>query len=130
MVSDKGCATPRKKILVADDEADIRHLIRQTLSKDYEIVEAVDGVEAALKAKAERPALIMLDIMMPRQDGYKTCMEIKSGEETRNIPVIMLTGVDYELNRKLGEQLGAADYITKPFKMDALIMAVKRLVEA
>ena len=121
---------PRKKILVADDEADIRHLIRQTLSKDYEIVEAVDGIEAALKAKEERPDLIMLDIMMPRQDGYKTCMKIKSDEETRNIPVVMLTGVDYELNRKLGEQLGAADYITKPFKLEELIKAVKKLVES
>jgi len=120
---------PRKKILVADDEADIRHLISLTLSEEYEIVEAVDGVEAVLKAKEEKPDLIMLDIMMPRQDGYKTCMKIKSEDETRNIPIVMLTGVDYELNRKLGEQLGAADYITKPFRMEALIKTVKRLVE-
>ena len=120
----------QKKILVADDEADVRQLVRQTLFNDYIVVEAVDGIEAVSKANAERPDLILLDIMMPGQDGYKTCMKIKSGEETRNIPVIMLTGVDYELNRKLGEQLGAADYITKPFRVEALIKAVRRLVES
>jgi CheY-like chemotaxis protein len=119
----------QKKILVADDEADIRHLVRQTL-KGYIVIEASDGIEAVLKAQAEKPDLILLDIMMPRQDGYKACMKIKSGEETRNIPIVMLTGVDYELNRKLGEQLGAAGYITKPFKVEALIKAVKRLVES
>lgn len=119
---------PSKKILVVDDEADIRSLVRHMLS-DYEIVEACDGVEGVLKAVEEKPDLILLDIMMPKQDGYKTCLKIKSGETTRNIPVIMLTGVDYELNRKLGEQLGAADYITKPFNIKALLAAVKKLVD-
>ncbi|RJO62566.1 MAG: response regulator [Dehalococcoidia bacterium] len=110
----------RKKILVADDEADIRHRIRQTLSKDYETVEAEDGIEAALQAKEESPDLIMLDTMKPRQDGYKTCMKIKSSEETRNTLVVMLTGVDYEFNRKLGEPLGTAEYITKPLRWNRL----------
>ena len=119
---------PPKKILIADDEEDIRHLVRQALQHDYEIIEAVDGVDAFTKVIEEKPDLVMLDIMMPRQDGYKTCMKIKSGAETRNIPVIMLTGVDYELNRKLGEQLGAADYITKPFAIETLVKAVKKLI--
>ncbi len=117
-----------KKILVADDEADIRHLLRQSLSSEYEVVEAVDGIEAVIKANEHKPDLIILDIMMPRQDGYKTCIKIKSSEDTRNIPVLMLTGVDYELNRKLGEQLGAADYLTKPFMLETLIHAVKKLI--
>ena len=120
----------QKKILVADDEADIRQLVRQVLVKEYIVIEASDGIEAVLMANAEKPDLILLDIMMPKQDGYKTCMKIKSSEETRNIPVVMLTGVDYELNRKLGEQLGAADYITKPFKVEALFKAVQRLIES
>jgi CheY-like chemotaxis protein len=117
-----------KKIMIVDDEEDIRHLVRQTLFKEYDIVEAVDGIEAFTKAVAEKPDLILMDIMMPNQDGYKTCMRIKSDEETRHIPVVMLTGVDYDLNRKLGQQLGAADYITKPFQVEALVKAVKRLV--
>ena len=120
---------PPKKILVADDEADIRHLVSQALFKEYIVVEAADGIEAVLKANEEQPDLILLDIMMPRQDGYETCMKIKSAAETRNIPVVMFTGAGCELNRKLGEQLGAAEYITKPFKVEALIKAVKRLVE-
>lgn len=118
-----------KKILIVDDEEDIRHLVRQMLYKEYDIVEAVDGVEAFAKAIAEKPDLILMDIMMPNQDGYKTCTRIKSDEETRHIPVVMLTGVDYELNRKLGQQLGAADYITKPFRVETLVKAVKRLVD-
>ena len=118
-----------KKILIVDDEEDIRHLVRQMLYKEYDIVEAMDGVEAFAKAIAEKPDLILMDIMMPNQDGYKTCTRIKSDEETRHIPVVMLTGVDYELNRKLGQQLGAADYITKPFRVETLVKAVKRLVD-
>ena len=117
-----------KKILVADDEADIRKLIKKTLLKEYEILEAADGIEAVSKASEHKPDLILLDIMMPKQDGYKTCMRIKAAEDTRDIPVVMLTGVDYALNRKLGEQLGAADYITKPFQIDMLVEAIKRLV--
>ncbi len=117
-----------KKILIADDEADIRQLIHQSLSHEYEVFEAADGIEAVIKANENRPDLIILDIMMPRQDGYKTCIKIKASEDTRNIPVLMLTGVDYELNRKLGEQLGAADYITKPFMLETLIAAVKKLI--
>jgi DNA-binding response OmpR family regulator len=119
---------PRKKILVADDEADIRFLVRQTLMVHYDVVEAVDGVETVRMAIQEMPDLILLDIMMPKQDGYKTCIKLKNGEKTCNIPVIMLTGVDYELNRKLGGQLGAADYITKPFAIETLLKAVRRLI--
>jgi DNA-binding response OmpR family regulator len=118
----------RKKILVADDEASIRNLIRQSFAKDYEIIEASDGIEAVIKTNEAKPDLIILDIMMPKQDGYQACVKIKSNEKTRNIPIIMLTGVDYELNRKLGQQLGAVDYITKPFEMQTFIKAVKRLV--
>jgi CheY-like chemotaxis protein len=81
---------PIKKILVADDEANIRNLIRQTLPNQYEIIEAVDGLDAISKANKEKPDLILLDIMMPNQDGYKTCMQIKAGEATRDIPVVIL----------------------------------------
>jgi len=82
-----------------------------------------------VKANEEKPDLILLDIMMPKQDGYKACMRIKADEETKNIPVVMLTGVDYELNRKLSEQLGAVDYITKPFKGEKLIEAVRKFID-
>ncbi len=120
---------PKRKILVADDEADIRYLVRHAFSKEYEIIEAVNGIEAFSKAIDEKPDLILLDIMMPLQDGYKTCLQLKSDDVTKNIPVVMITGADYVLNRKLGEQLGAADYIPKPFKIVDLISAVKKLLD-
>jgi CheY-like chemotaxis protein len=120
---------PKKKILVADDESDIRYLVRHAFSKEYEIIEAVDGLEAFSKSIEEKPDLIFLDIMMPLQDGYKTCLQLKSDDATKNIPVVMITGADYVLNRKLGEQLGAAEYITKPFKIVDLISAVKKLLD-
>jgi len=119
---------PKKKILVADDEADIRQLLQKALGRDYVVIEAEDGIEAVNMANAEKPDLILLDIMMPRQDGYKTCIKVKASEATKNIPVVMLTGVDYELNRKLGEQLGAAAYITKPFQIDILKDTIRRLL--
>mgnify|MGYP002512719215 CR=1 FL=1 len=102
------------KILVADDEAEIRDLLRLYLEKDgYEVLEAVDGIEALEKVKKEKPDLLILDIMMPGLDGYRVLRNLR---ENSNIPVIMLSAKDTNTDKILGLDLGADDYITKPFE--------------
>lgn len=101
------------KILIADDEAEIRDVLHLYLEKDgYEVVEAADGVEAMEKIKKEQPDLAILDIMMPGLDGYRVLRNIR---ENNNIPVIMLSAKDTDADKILGLDLGADDYITKPF---------------
>lgn len=101
------------KILIADDEAEIREVLRLYLEKDgYEVVEAADGVEAMAKLQKEDPDLIILDIMMPSLDGYRVLRNIR---ENNNIPIIILSAKDADADKILGLDLGADDYITKPF---------------
>lgn len=101
------------KILIADDEAEIRDVLRLYLEKDgYEVAEAADGVEAMEKIKKEHPDLAILDIMMPGLDGYRVLRNIR---ESNNMPVIMLSAKDSDADKILGLDLGADDYITKPF---------------
>lgn len=103
----------RYKILIADDEAEIRDVLHLYLEKDgYEVVEAGDGVEAMEKIRKEKPDLAVLDIMMPGLDGFRVLRNIR---ETNNIPVIMLSAKDTDADKILGLDLGADDYITKPF---------------
>ncbi len=102
------------KILIADDEAEIRELLRLYLEKDgYEVLEAADGIETMAKVKKEQPDLLILDIMMPGLDGYRVLRNIR---EDNNIPVIMLSAKDTNADKILGLDLGADDYITKPFE--------------
>lgn len=101
------------KILIADDEAEIRDVLHLYLEKDgYEVVEAADGVETMEKIRKEKPDLVILDIMMPGLDGYRVLRNIR---ENNNIPVIMLSAKDTDDDKILGLDLGADDYITKPF---------------
>lgn len=101
------------KILIADDEAEIRDVLRLYLEKDgYEVVEASDGMETMEKFRKESPDLAILDIMMPGLDGYRVLRNIR---ENNNIPVIMLSAKDTDADKILGLDLGADDYITKPF---------------
>ena len=101
------------KILIADDEAEIRDVLRLYLEKDgYDVTEAADGVEAMEKLQKESPDLAILDIMMPGLDGYRVLRNIR---ENNNIPVIMLSAKDTDADKILGLDLGADDYITKPF---------------
>lgn len=101
------------KILIADDEAEIRDVLHLYLEKDgYDVIEAEDGVEAMEKLRKENPDLVILDIMMPGLDGYRVLRNIR---EHNNIPVIMLSAKDTDADKILGLDLGADDYITKPF---------------
>ncbi len=117
-----------RKILIADDESGIRLLVRSMLAKDYTVLGATDGRQAIDIAREQKPDLILMDIMMPDIDGYTACLAIKSDPATEAIPVVMLTGVGHELNKKLSQRFGADDYITKPFRLQELLDVVNRLL--
>ncbi len=118
----------RRKILIADDEANIRLLVSSMLGKDYTILEASEGREAIDMARSQQPDLILMDIMMPKMDGYTACHALKADKATKVIPVVMLTGVGHELNKRLAQEVGAEGYITKPFTLPELRDTINRLL--
>jgi len=120
-----------KKILVVDDEPGITELLDSYLAKEgYSVVTAADGEAALSAAEREQPDLILLDLMLPKKNGYEVCREIRAKS---NIPIIMLTARDEEPDKIVGLELGADDYITKPFsprEVVARVRAVLRRTEA
>ena len=121
---------PKENILIVDDEEDVLELLRFNLEKDgYKTETAVSGEEALKKAKAKRPDLIILDLMLPGIDGLEVCKKLKSDTKTENIPVIMLTAKSEESDIITGLELGAQDYITKPFSPKVLIARVRRILQ-
>lgn len=118
----------KKKILIVDDESSVRLLVSSMLGKDYIVIGANDGEEAIDIAHRQEPALILMDIMMPKVDGYNACYVIKNDPTTKKIPVVMLTAVGYELNRKLANEVGADGYITKPFTLQELLETINRFL--
>ena len=118
-----------QKILVVDDEDSIRELLRFNLKKNgYVTEEAADGQAALLCAEERPPELILLDLMLPELDGLEVCRRLKENKLTANIPVIMLTAKDEEIDKVLGLELGADDYVTKPFSMRELLSRVKAVL--
>ena len=118
-----------KKILIADDEETVRSLVKKLLSKEYTVLEADNGEEAVKVAVNQKPDLILMDILMPKMDGLTACYAIKRNQATKEIPVVMLTAVDYELNRKLSQDvMGAQGYITKPFNTQALMDLIAKFL--
>lgn len=116
----------KKKILVADDEPDVRLLVRRLLGKDYIVLEANDGKEAIDIARSQKPDLILMDLMMPEMDGYTACHRMKADQATKVIPVVMLTAVGHELNKKFAQEVGAVGYITKPFELQDILDVIRR----
>ena len=114
----------QKKIVIADDEADIRWLVRSALGGHYTILEASDGEQAVNVTRTEKPDLVLMDILMPKLDGYTACHLIKTDRVTKAIPVVMLTGIGHALNKKLSQEMGADGYITKPFSSQELFDAI------
>ena len=112
-----------KTILIVDDEEPIRNILIHNLSKEgYNVIEASDGLTAVDMALEQRPNLILLDIMLPKLDGLSVCKRIKN---SMNVPILMLTAKDGEIDKILGLELGADDYITKPFSVRELVARVK-----
>jgi CheY-like chemotaxis protein len=119
----------KKKILIVDDESNIRLLLRRLLQKNYTIIEATDGQEAIDITRSQKPDLVLMDIMMSRVDGYTACTVIKTDPATREIPVVMLTAIGSELNKEFAEKMGASGYITKPFTLSDLLKTIVPLLE-
>ncbi|MGA8849512.1 MAG: response regulator [Dehalococcoidia bacterium] len=118
----------KKKILIADDETGVRLIVGRMLDKDYIVLEATNGEEAVEIARGQKPDLILMDLMMPKMDGYTACSEIKADQATRGIPVVILTGVRHELNEKFAMEMGAEGYVTKPFNVQELIDVITPLL--
>ena len=115
--------TTKKTILVVDDEKNIVNLLVHNLTKEgYDTLEAYDGVSAVEIAMEKKPDLILLDRMLPKQDGTAACVQIK---HYMNVPIIMISAKDEETDKIVGLELGADDYITKPFSIRELIARVK-----
>lgn len=118
----------KKKILIADDETGLRLTVGRILDKDYVVLEAANGEEAVEIAKGQKPDLILMDLIMPKMDGYAACSQIKADEATKGIPVVILTAVGNELNKKFATEMGAEGYITKPFNIQELLDVITPLL--
>lgn len=118
------------KLLIADDEAGVRSLVRMTLDgSGWEILETTQGRETLEAIRRERPALVLLDVMMPEIDGTEVCRAIKNDPATRDTVVVMLTAKAQESDRDEGLEAGADDYITKPFSPLELLEKVEGVLE-
>jgi twitching motility two-component system response regulator PilH len=115
------------KVLIVDDIRSEVQLIANVLAPEgYECIQANTGVEAMERARAERPDLILLDVVMPGQDGFATCRQLKRDSVTKDIPVVIVTSKDGESDRFWGQRQGAAEYLAKPFGPSDLLALVRR----
>ncbi|MBU2044003.1 MAG: response regulator [Candidatus Omnitrophica bacterium] len=118
----------KKRILVVDDEQALVELVKMRLEANgYEVLSAFDGQEALDKARKEKPDLIILDLMLPKIDGYKVCRMLKFDEKYKKIPIILFTARAQESDKKMGQDVGADSYIVKPFEPKALLAKIKEL---
>ncbi|MFZ4764205.1 MAG: response regulator transcription factor [Roseimicrobium sp.] len=116
-------------ILIADDEEDVRELVGMNLRRaGYGTVEAADGLQALAQARRSKPEALVLDVMMPGRDGYRVCQELREDDETRHIPIIMLTAKGQTADRITGLESGADDYLAKPFSPKELVLRVQALL--
>jgi two-component system alkaline phosphatase synthesis response regulator PhoP len=119
----------RGRILVVDDEIYIVHILDFSLGMEgYEVFTALDGEEALEKASECKPDLIVLDIMMPKMDGYETCKALKADAETKDIPVILLSAKGRNVDMQTGYDVGADEYITKPFSPRKLVDRINAML--
>ena len=114
------------RVLVVEDERDVAELLRYNLAKDgYDVVVAVTGSDAVKQAHESHPDVVLLDIMVPQLNGWEICRRLKQDAETRAIPVIMVTGRVEEGDKVLGFEVGADDYVTKPFSPRELLARIR-----
>jgi len=116
----------RAKILIVDDEPDLLSVLRFGLeSEGFEVIEASDGVRGLDLARTQAPDLIVLDLMLPRMDGYKVCRALKFDDRYRRIPVFILSARSGETDRRLALDLGADEYMTKPYEVRELVLRIR-----
>ena len=118
----------KKKVLIVDDEPNVRRLSRKILSNTFDVVEAEDGKQAIEIAVTQQPDVILMDMMMPKMDGLTACHAIKKDPTTKSIPVIMVTAIGFELNIRLSQQMGATGYVTKPFSSQDLLDKIAQVL--
>jgi phosphate regulon transcriptional regulator PhoB len=117
------------KILIVDDEKDIVELIEYNLKKDgFSVIQAYDGEAAVAIAKKQKPDLMILDLMLPKMSGIDVCRDIRRNPEIAGLPIIMLTAKVEEVDKIIGLEIGADDYITKPFSVKELIARVRTIL--
>ena len=120
----------KKKILVVDDEQDLLDFVKLRLeANNYNVIMATDGVEALEVFNKEKPDLVLLDILMPKLDGFKVCQELKNNPQTVNVPVIMLTAKDRKDDITKAKQVGANGYLIKPFDAATLLFDIKEQLD-
>lgn len=123
-----------KKLLIVEDELHIRTLLEQALEDledefDVEILTAADGEEGLALIREERPQAVFLDIMMPRMNGYEVCKAVKDDPELKDTIIVLLTAKGQEADRRKGLEIGAYDYMTKPFDPDEVVELAKELLQ-
>jgi len=120
----------KQRVLIVDDEKDIVETIKFRLEfEGFECLVAYEGEEALLKARRENPDLILLDIMLPKINGYKVCRLLKFDESYKHIPIIMLTAKTQETDKLTGKETGADEYVCKPFVMDELVKMITKYLK-
>ncbi|MFC1621690.1 response regulator transcription factor [Candidatus Omnitrophota bacterium] len=121
--------TDKKRILIVDDEDDLRNMLKFRLeATGYTVLEASDGQEGLDMARAQKPDMIILDLMLPKMDGFKVCRMLKFDKIYKNIPVVMLTAKVQEKDKMIGQEMGADAYLTKPFEPNELVVKIKELL--
>lgn len=119
------------RILIVDDEPDLRSVLRFGLEAEkFEVLEAADGEAGLQAAREQSPDLVVLDLMLPRIDGYKVCRALKFDDRYRHIPVIILSARSGETDRRLALDLGADAYVTKPYDMKDLVARIRAQLDA
>jgi len=119
----------KKKILIVDDESDIVELLSLRLeSEGFEVISAGDGYTALDKARKDKPDLIILDLMLPKINGYKVCRILKFDEKHKGIPIIIFTARGQDQDKQLGKEVGADAYLVKPFEPQILMKTINKLL--
>ena len=118
-----------KRILIVDDEEGIVKVVKMYLEHhDYEVITASDGQEGLMRAKTEKPDLIVLDLMLPKINGYKVCGLLKKDTKYAKTPIVLFTAKAQEKDVKLGEEVGADAYLIKPFEPEVLLSKIEELI--
>ena len=117
-----------KKILIVDDDPGDVILIKRILEPHYQVIEADDGLQATGPVDKECPDLILTDVMIPKESGYRLCAHIKNNSETKHIPIVILTALDTKMNEEIGKEMGADGYLAKPIQANQLLDMVSKLL--
>ncbi len=123
-------STPSNRILIVEDETDVVDMLTLNLRKagGFTVSTAADGAAGLRKAREELPALIILDLMLPKMPGLEVCKVLKNDPATKHIPIIMLTAKAEEIDRIVGLEFGADDYVTKPFSPREIVLRIKAIM--